>query len=85
MRPRPLSAMPWSLAHARMSALRARLAAIRPSRCRTFVPALRVVDVGGELPAEGGGICCAQVDLVAGAVDSEPDRLIRWAAVEVVF
>jgi hypothetical protein len=32
------------------------------------------------LPTESGGVVCAQVDLVAGAVDPEPHSLIRWAA-----
>jgi hypothetical protein len=86
MRPRSLSATPWSLAQARMSALRLRMAAVRPGRCRTQVPApAGVFDVGGELPAETGGVAGVQIDFGACAVDPEPDGLIRRAALEAVF
>jgi len=38
MRPRSLATMPWPLAHARMSALRSRLDAVRPARRRAPPP-----------------------------------------------
>jgi hypothetical protein len=44
-----------------------------------------VGDERRELRAERGGVAGAQVDLVAGAAEPEPDRLIGRAAVEVVF
>ena len=41
IRPRSLTVMPWSLAHARMPALRPRLDAVRPAVRRGPRPALR--------------------------------------------
>jgi hypothetical protein len=38
-----------------------------------------VSDEGGELAAESGGVRGVQVDLVAGATEPEPHRLIRRA------
>jgi hypothetical protein len=85
MRPRSLSAMPCSLAQAPMSALRARLDAVRrPLPLFSASPA-GVFDVGGELPAESGGVAGVQVDLVVGAADPGLDRLIRRATLEIVL
>ena len=36
-----------------------------------------VFDAGDELPAESGVVVGVQVELVVGAADPEPDRLIR--------
>jgi hypothetical protein len=44
-----------------------------------------MVDEGGELPAERGGVAGAQIDLVVCAADREPHRLIRRAPVKIVF
>jgi hypothetical protein len=68
------------------------VAAALPARCGPRRPAARtaaglagVVDVGRDLLAEGGGVLRAEVDLVVGAVEPEPQRLVGWAAVKVVF
>ena len=42
-------------------------------------------DVGRDLPAEPAGILLAEVDLVFGAAEPEPQRLICWASIKVVF
>jgi hypothetical protein len=67
-----------------MSALRTLLAVVCPGRCRALMAAQRRVRCRDELLAESGGVVGVQVDLVASAVDTEPDRLIGWAAVEIV-
>src|SRR6266513_820382 len=41
--------------------------------------------VGRDLPAESDGILLIKVDLVFGAAEPEPQRLIRWASIKVVF
>jgi hypothetical protein len=84
MRPRSLSAMPWSLAHARMSVMRARLGD-GPPRALLRSCALRACSMWGASCRRKAATFCAQVDLVASAVDREPHHLIRWAAVEIVF
>jgi len=38
-----------------------------------------------QLPAERGGVAGAQVNLITGAADGKPHRLIGWAAVEIVL
>jgi hypothetical protein len=85
IRPRSLTVMPWSFAHARMSALRSRLDAVRPGRRRGPRPARRVLDERRELPTERRGVLSAQIDLVLGAAQPEPHRLIRRASIKVVF
>src|SRR5689334_2037522 len=45
----------------------------------------RVLDERRELPAERRGVLSAQVDLVVGAAEPEPHRLIRRASINVVF
>ena len=40
---------------------------------------------GRELAAERGGVLIAQVDLVFGAIQPEPYRLIRRAPIKIVF
>jgi hypothetical protein len=78
MRPRALTAMPWSLAHTRISPLRSRPAAPRPGPAALACARLAgVLDEGRELAAERGGVFFAQVDLVLGAANREPDRLRR--------
>ena len=44
-----------------------------------------VLKVGGELLAERGGVLGIQVDLIAGALEREPDSLPGWAAGQVVL
>jgi hypothetical protein len=44
-----------------------------------------VFDVGRDLPAEPAGILLAEVDLVFGAAQPEPQRLLRWTSIKVVF
>jgi hypothetical protein len=44
-----------------------------------------VPDKGHQLPAERSGVLGAQVDLVLGAAEPESHRLIRRAAIKVVF
>jgi len=56
-----------------------RAGALSPSRLAGMV------NVGRDLPAEPAGILLAEVDLVVGAAEPEPQRLIRWAAIKVVF
>jgi hypothetical protein len=62
--------MPGSLVEARMSALRPRLAVVRPSPAGVF-------DERGELAAERSGVRGAQVSLILGAV--EPNRTVLSA------
>ena len=86
MRPRSLSAMSWSSPRPGRSALRARLAAVGPGRCRCPLPALGACSiVRGELLAESAGVLGVQVDLVVGAADPEPHRFLRRATIEIVF
>jgi hypothetical protein len=86
MRPRPLSAMPWSFIHARMSALRSRLVVVLAGRCRCLLPVLRACyEIGGELLTESGGVRGAQIDLVVGAADPESHCLACRAAIKIVF
>ena len=84
MRPAAAERVALALAHAGMSALRARLATVGPGHCRCLVPTLRRVRSKRKLAAERSGASCVQVDLVVGAVDPEPHCRIRWAAVEIV-
>src|SRR5689334_15399358 len=64
--------------------LPAGLSTSRSARLRS--PGLAgVLKVRRELLAERGGVAGPQVDLIAGAIDGEPDGLIGRAAVEVVF
>jgi len=44
-----------------------------------------VLDERRQLLAESPGVLGAQVDLVAGAFETEPHRLICRAAIQVVF
>src|SRR6266496_1642758 len=44
-----------------------------------------VADEGRELPPERGGVLGAQIDLVLCAAQPEPHRLIRRAAIQIVF
>jgi hypothetical protein len=44
-----------------------------------------MADEGRELAAERPGVLLAQVDLVHRAVEGEPHRLIRRAAIQIVF
>src|SRR5258706_10884355 len=86
IRPRSLTAMPCSLAHARMSPLRCRPAAVRAARRAGPRPTLRACSMNGaQLCAEGAGVRAAQVDLAVGAVEAEPHRLVGRAAVQVIF
>jgi len=62
------------------------------ARCTTPRQAARsppglagMVDEWCELPPERRGVLGAQVDLVLGPADGEPHRLIRRAAIEIVF
>src|SRR5690348_10965397 len=64
--------------------LPAGLSTSRSARLRS--PGLAgVLKVRRELLAERGGVAGPEVDLIAGAIDGEPDGLIGRAAVEVVF
>jgi hypothetical protein len=38
-----------------------------------------------ELRAKGAGVLFAQVDLILGTVEPEPQRLVRPAAVQIIF
>jgi hypothetical protein len=44
----------------------------------SFAGSAGMLDEGPELAVERGGVLAAQIDLVVGAADSEPDRLVRW-------
>ena len=44
-----------------------------------------MLDIRRDLLAERGSVLLAQVDLVLGAAETEPDRLIGPAAIQVVF
>jgi len=85
IRPRSLTVMPCSLAHARTSPLRCRPADVRAVRRAGPRLALRACSMNGVLLAKGTGVLGAQVDLVLGAVEPESQRLIRGAAIQVVF
>ena len=81
MRPRSLTAMPWPLAHARISPLRSRRAAVRPGRCRCPRSALRACSMKVRAAYGRLGVLLVQIDLVLGAVQLEPHRLIRRAPI----
>jgi len=83
IRPRALTATPWSLAHLRTWPPPGR----RPRRpaCGAAARLAGVLNERRELLAEGTGVLGAQVDLVVGAVESEPHSLFRRAAIQVVF
>src|SRR6266851_8979933 len=53
----------------------------RSPACRPAPRLAGVLDERRELRAEGPGVLLAQVDLVIGAVEPEPHRLVRRAAV----
>src|SRR4249919_4033629 len=55
------------------------LAARSPSRLAS------VFDERSDLPAERCGVLLARVDLVLGAAQPEPHRLIRRTAIKIVF
>src|SRR5262249_15720654 len=55
----------------------------RPAARGPSCPA-RMVDEGGEVPAERPGVLLGQVDLVARPVQPEPHRLLGRASVEIV-
>ena len=68
------------------------IAAALTARCGTHRPAALspsslagMFNVGRDLPAEPAGVLLAEVDLVVGAAEPEPQRLIRWASIKVVF
>src|SRR5438128_4666007 len=68
------------------------LAAALPAVRRPQSPAGRAtagiavaLDERGDLLTEGAGVRGAEVDLILGAVESEPHCLVCWAAVHVVF
>jgi len=75
--------MPWSLAHARTSPPRCRPADVRAVRRAARLAG--VLDERREHRAQGTGVLGAQVDLVVGAAETEPHRLIRRAAIQIVF
>jgi hypothetical protein len=76
---------PASPAQARISPERCRLAAVRPARRPWASGPAGMLEVGPELLAERGGVLGVQVDLIAGALEGEPDRLLGRAAGQVVF
>ena len=85
MRPRSLTAMPWPFAHARISPLRSRRAAVRPGRRRCPRPALRACSMKGASCFRNAlAFLVAQIDLVLGTAQLEPHRLIGRAAIEIV-
>jgi len=45
----------------------------------------QLLDEGCELATERTGVLFAQIDLIVGTVDPKPHRLIRRAAVKIVF
>src|SRR6266704_3643546 len=64
----------------------AALTAGPPGPARLGPPGLAaVLNVGRELLAERGGVLGVQVDLIAGAIESEPHRLLRRAAGQIIF
>jgi hypothetical protein len=70
----------------RMSALRSRLAALRPRPVPLSAALLAgVFDEEGELAAKCGGVRGVQVDLVPGVAEPESHRLIGRAAIKIVF
>ena len=82
IRPRLLTVMRSSFAHARISALRSRLDAVRPGRPRCPRPARRACSMNGAIfPRNAAAFFFAQVYLVVSAAEPEPRRLIRWASV----
>src|SRR6266487_4508813 len=85
IRPRSLTVMPWSLAHARTSPLRCRPAEVRAVPRPSAARLAGVLDERRELLAEGTGVRGAQVDLAVGAAEPEPHCLICRAAIQIVF
>jgi hypothetical protein len=73
----PLTAMPWSFAHARIPPLRFWLAAVRPGRRGCPWLALRACSMKSASLRPNGVAFLAQADLILGAADPEPDRPIR--------
>src|SRR6266851_2819291 len=57
-----------------------------PGPARLCPPGLAgVLKIGRELLAERGGVLGVQVNLIVGAVEGEPHRLLRRAAGQIVF
>lgn len=74
------------MAQARMALLRSRPGAVRAAWRRGCRPGLaRMLGEGCQLLAEGPGIVRIQVDLILGAADGEPQRLLGWAPVKIVY
>src|SRR5262249_55564193 len=85
IRPRALTEMPCSWAHARTSALRYRPAAVRGGAAAGTRAGVRgPCDKRRELAAERTCVLGVQVDLVVGAVDPERQRRGVGAVVPVV-
>jgi len=71
---------------------RADIRAALTARCGTHRPAslassslAGMFDVGRDLPAERAGILLIEIDLVVRAAQPEPQRLVCWASIKVVF
>ena len=86
MRPRSVTAMPWACA-ARPDTITALPAGRAPPApaARPLPGFAGMADEGLELAAERLGVLLAQVDLVRRAVEGEPHRLFRGAAIKIVF
>jgi hypothetical protein len=86
IRPRSLTAMPWSFAQARISPLRWRAGRAARRSVELNSPRLAgMLEERCELLAEGDGVLGAEVDLIVRATEAEPYGLIGWAAVKVVL
>jgi hypothetical protein len=77
--PRSLTVMPWPLAQVRFPGALA-AGGGTPGPVRLCPPGRAgVLDEGGELRAERGGVLAVQV-LISRVGEGEPHRLLRWAA-----
>jgi hypothetical protein len=85
MRPRALTAMPWSFAYARTSPLRSRLDAVRPGRRRCPRPAFRAWSMNGASLRRKAVAFFAEVDLIPRAIYTESHRFFCRASIKVVF
>ena len=85
MRPRALTAMPWSCAHARISPLRI-LVGCGPPRPAALSPGpAGVIDERCEIAAERRGVLGAQIDLILGAIHPEPHPSICRAPIKIIL
>jgi hypothetical protein len=86
MRPRALTAIPWSFAHALMAPLCWRLDEARPDVRRGPRPALRACWMKGASRLRNAFAFFSFRSIsYSGATHPEPNRLGSWATIKIVF